>query len=169
MQVVTLKEKEYYSVKKVPSDPNSFFENFIDIFAAKSFSMGVSLTIDEKGPRENLKTIFQFIGMIGMNLNSTIRFEIESSKLTVFGQPFIEFNIPRAAGKKMITKQIGKTFHPLMAKHIKDAVEEAFNYKNRGAESGTGAADPLKQLKLRFVNGEISEEEYLRKKQILED
>lgn len=56
-----------------------------------------------------------------------------------------------------------------MAKHIKDAVEEAFNYKKIGAESGTGAADPLKQLKLRLVNGEISEEEYLRKKQLLED
>lgn len=169
MQVVTLKEKEYYSVKKVPSDPNSFFEKFIDIFAAKSFSMGVSLTIDEKGPRENLKTIFQFIGMIGMNLNSTIRFEIESSKLTVFGQPFIEFNIPRAGGKKIITKQIDKTFSPLMVKHIKDAVEEAFNYKNIGAESGTGAADPLKLLKFKFVNGDISEEEYLRKKKILEE
>jgi len=31
MKVVTLEEKEYYSVKKVPSDPNSFFEKFIDI------------------------------------------------------------------------------------------------------------------------------------------
>jgi uncharacterized membrane protein len=36
-------------------------------------------------------------------------------------------------------------------------------------KSGTGDADPLKQLKLKFVNGEISEEEYLRKKHILEE
>jgi len=104
-----------------------------------------------------------------MNLNSTIRFEIESSKLTVFAQPFIEFNIHRGAGKKILVKQINKTFSPLMVKHIKDAVEEAFNYKNIGAESGTGDADPLKQLKLKYVNGEISEEEYLRKKYILEE
>jgi len=169
MKVVTLKEKEYYSVKKVPSDPNSFFENFIEIFATKSFSVGVALTIDEKGPRENLKTVFQFIGMIGMNWYSTIRFEIESSKLTVFAQLFIEFTIRRGAGKKVLAKQMQKTFQPQMAKHIEDAVEEAFNLKKKDIESGTGDADPLKQLKLRLVNGEISEEEYLRKKKLLEE
>jgi len=31
------------------------------------------------------------------------------------------------------------------------------------------ADDPLKILKLKMINGEISEEEYLRKKKLLED
>ena len=36
------------------------------------------------------------------------------------------------------------------------------------SDSNSAGADPLKRLKMRFVNGEITEEEYLRMKKILE-
>ena len=170
MNEVILKEKQTYSIKKVPVDPDSFFENFINIFLSYNFTMGFPLTVGETGPRENLKTTFQFIGMMGMNLNCAIRFEIESSKLTVFSQLIIEVTLPSLGfGKKMLAKRMEKNFRPLMAIHIQKAVEEAFNPKKKEIKSGTGDADPLKQLKLRLVNGEISEEEYLRKKNLLEE
>jgi len=169
MKVVTFKEREAYSIQNIPEiDPDLLFENFINIFASYHITMGFALTINEIGPRENLKTTFQFLGMMIMNLNCAIRFEVESSKLTVFTQDTVEFTRP-TGGKKMAAKYLLKNFRPIMAIHIKKAVVEAFEYKKKQIESGTGEADPLKQLKLKFVDGEISEEEYLRKKMILEE
>ena len=70
---------------------------------------------------------------------------------------------------KMQAKMMNKTVRPVMAINIKKAVGEAFESKKKEIESGTKDVDPLKQLKLKFVNGEISEEVYLRKKKILEE
>ena len=169
MKVIPFKEEKVYSVDKIPADPDSFFENFINIFSSYNFHIGFSLTIDEIGPRENLQTTFQFVGIMFMNLNCTIRFEIESSKLTVFAQTIIEFTMRTTGAMKMQAKMMNKTVRPVMAINIKKAVGEAFESKKKEIESGTKDVDPLKQLKLKFVNGEISEEVYLRKKKILEE
>ena len=169
MKVIPFKEEKVYSVDKIPADPDSFFENFINIFASYNFIVGAPLTIDEIGPRENLKTTFQFIGMVFLNYNCTIRFEIESSKLTVFAQTIIEFTMRRTSQMRMGTKMYNKMFRDVMEINIKKAVNETFESKKKEIESGTKDVDPLKQLKLRFVNGEISEEEYRRKKKILEE
>ena len=169
MKVITFKEEEAYSVDKIPADPDSFFENFINIFSSYNFLIGSPLTIDEIGPRENLKTTFQFVGMIFLNYNCTIRFEIESSKLTVFAQTIIEFTMRRTVQMKSGTKMYNKIFRDVMERNVKKAVGEAFESKKKEIESGTKDVDPLKHLKLKFVNGEISEEEYQRKKKILEE
>jgi len=34
MKVIPFKEEKVYSVDKIPADPNSFFENFINIFSS---------------------------------------------------------------------------------------------------------------------------------------
>ncbi len=74
-----------------------------------------------------------------------------------------------AMGAKTVAKSLEKTFSPLLIKNIKNAIDEAFEDKKKDIESGTKDADPLKQLKLKLVNGEISEEDYIRKKKLLEE
>ncbi len=71
-KTVTFKEKEIYSLNKVPADPDSFFENFINIFSSYNIALAVPVTIDEKGPRGYLKTTFQFLGLLNMNVCCTI-------------------------------------------------------------------------------------------------
>jgi hypothetical protein len=51
---------------------------------------------------------------------------------------------------------------------FKSRPAEADSLERRPFSKGEPEADPLKKLKLRFVNGEISEEEYLRMKELLE-
>jgi len=51
---------------------------------------------------------------------------------------------------------------------IKQSLEDSMKPSEGGSEK-TNEDDPLKNLKLQFVNGEISEEEYIRKKNLLED
>ena len=45
---------------------------------------------------------------------------------------------------------------------------KADSLERRPFIKGEPEADPLRKLKLRFVNGEISEKEYLRMKELLE-
>lgn len=167
MKKVEFKESQIYSLDKAPEDPELFFEEFIKIFSSHQIAVVTLLTIDEKGPRENLKTTFQFYGPMSLDLFCTIRFEIDTSNLKVFLQPAIEVNLPR--GAKVIAKRIEKTYTPTITKHIKQAVDESFESKKKEIDSKPTTDDPLKKLKLKFVNGEISEEEYLHKKKILEE
>lgn len=51
---------------------------------------------------------------------------------------------------------------------FKSRPAEADSLERRPFSKGEPEADPLRKLKLRFVNGEISEEEYLRMKELLE-
>jgi len=51
---------------------------------------------------------------------------------------------------------------------FKSRPAEADSLERRPFSKGEPEADPLRKLKLRFVNGEISEEEYQRMKELLE-
>ncbi len=86
----------------------------------------------------------------------------------MFLQPTIEIK-EGGLRKKAIAERIEKTYTPILTKHVKRAVDESFESKTKEIDSKPTADDPLKQLKLKFVNGEISDEEYLHKKKILEE
>jgi hypothetical protein len=137
-KTIEFKEKKLFSFDKAPEDPDSFFERFIKIFL--SYELMAQITVAEKGPREHLKTTFQFFGMIGMTLNCVVRFEIKSSKLIVFSQFIVDITMKTPGGKKTMAKTMEGTYSPLVEGNIKKGVDQTFIVEAREIESRTRKA-----------------------------
>lgn len=175
-------EEIIYTIEGVPSDLGLFFENFIDILTTKQFWVkGTQYQILEPGPRDNLSTIFQLIptsnGIVKFNIN----FVEKPAGIDVFYDKTIDFNVPdMLAGKllkRMIEKQrdfIERGFDsqliPLIQVSIKEAIRKIEKTLEQDLEeSKETSKEALQILKVKFAKGEISEEEFLRKKELLED
>jgi len=174
------------TIKEVPWNLELFFENFIEIFTQKSlWHEGTKLQIIENGPREGLSSIFQLMPSGSSNTQVKIGFMERGSVLEVFYDMNMEIVMPNMPfGKKMMKKMIEsqrgvieKTMENLLKPLITVSIREALkkteddrysDIPESKVDSST-VQDPLKLLKLKFVEGEISEEEYLRKKKILEE
>ena len=88
-----------------------------------------------------------------------------------FGKKMMKKMIESQRG--MIQQSMDNLITPLIKVSIREALKKTEDDRysdlpDSKIDSST-VQDPLKLLKLKFVEGEISEEEYLRKKKILEE
>ncbi|MFX1304022.1 MAG: SHOCT domain-containing protein [Promethearchaeota archaeon] len=175
-------EEIIYTIEGVPSELGLVFENFIDILITKQFWVkGTQYQILEPGPRENLTTVFQLIPTSNGIVKFDIKFIEKQTGIDVFYDRTIDFNVPdMIAGKllkRMIEKQrdfIERGFDsqliPLIQVSIKEAIRKVEKSLEQDLEEGKETAkEALQILKVKFAKGEISEEEYLRKKELLEE
>lgn len=175
-------EEIIYTIEGVPSDLKLVFENFIENLITKQFWLkGTQYQILEPGPRENLTTVFQLIPASNSIVKFDIKFIEKPAGIDVFYNKTIEFNVPdNIAGKllkRMIEKQrdffergLDSQLIPLIQVSIKEALRKVEKTLEKDLEEGKETAkEALQILKVKFAKGEISEEEYLRKKELLED
>ncbi len=186
-------ERVIYSSTIVPKDPEHAFNRFVKKLTSKKISYyTITISMLELGPRKKLSTRVQVVGLINMTFHFNIRYIVDSSKLDLGYEVDTEYFqwVPKAtkrAGEKQITSAILlyiiQAFNKsIEAKEKKPKVEKVKEKKpkeekdkkpkdkeKKPKEKEKKPIDPLKLLKLKFVEGEISEEEYLRKKEILQD
>ena len=162
------------TIKEKPDDVYYLFNVFADTLIKQTmWSQGTKMEIIEIGPREKLWSIFQLLPISGAQFSFTVAFELSGDIVEVMYDYKFEFLLKRVPMKKLMMKMIKKTVNPTMASLIIKSLNEA---KKKIKEKPTSEVaksvstdDPLKVLKMKMINGEISEEEYLRKKQLLED
>jgi len=154
-------------------DVSTFFNVFAEILLKQTmWSEGTKMEIMELGPREKLRSHFKLLPSAGYEFTFTVAFDNSSDKINVLYEYNIEFlvNIPF---KKMMIKMARKSLSPQITSLVHKSVGEAIKKMKEPISSEvietTSSDDPLKILKLKFVNEEISEEDYLRKKKLLED
>jgi len=164
-------------IKEIPEDFEKFFERFIENFTAKSFAEGgAKIEIIEIGPREEKKTTFQLLPATSMEVKFPVLFEQKPFGIEVSFTLDIEMI---TAGKKMGGKLAKKmlnarleVFEAGLNNQLSMLIKMSIAESLKQSEEGLGKTidkDPLKILKLQFVNGEISEDEYIRKKNLLEN
>ncbi|NVM35266.1 MAG: SHOCT domain-containing protein [Candidatus Lokiarchaeota archaeon] len=74
--------------------------------------------------------------------------------------------------RKLVEKQRGyieEIMDQQMIPLIRISIQESIRQIEEEETKSEGPKDPLQILKIQFAKGEISEEEYLRKKKILEE
>ena len=163
--VVTISER--------PDDVPTFFNVFADILIKQTmWSEGTKMEIMELGPRDKLRSNFKLLPSSGYEFTFTVAFDISSDKINVLYEYNLEFLL-KMPMMKLMEKMARKTLSPQITSLVHKSVNEAIKKMKEDTSSEvikpTSSDDPLKILKIKFVNGEISEEEYLRKKKILED
>lgn len=165
------------AIKEIPVDFNIFFEQFIKNFTAKTFSEGgTDITIIEIGPREEKQTKFQLLPATSMEVKFPLLFEQKPYGIEVSLNLDIEMiTAGKKMGGKLAKKMLNAKFEVFeaglnnqLSMLIKMSIAESLK-QSEGALEKTREEDPLKILKLQFVNGEISEDEYKHKKKLLEN
>ena len=153
-------------------DVSTFFNIFAETLLKQTmWSEGTKMEIMELGPRDKLRSKFKLLPSAGYEFTFIVVFEISSDKINVLYEYNLEFlvNIPF---QNLMIKMARKTLSPqitsLVHKSVNEAIKKMKEPISSEAIKPTSSDDPLKLLKIKFVNEEISEEEYLRKKEILE-
>ena len=132
------------------------------------------------GPREQFSSTFQLFPSEGGQIQMNISFIENPSSVDISYDKSLEIIIPKGfAGKllrKLVEKQrdyIEKLMDLQMIPLIKNTIQESVRLiegdKDLKETTADALQDPLKILKIQFAKGEITEEEYLRKKEILEE
>ncbi|TKJ23584.1 MAG: hypothetical protein CEE43_02680 [Promethearchaeota archaeon Loki_b32] len=132
------------------------------------------------GPREQFSTTFQLFPSEGGQIQMNISFIENPSSVDITYDKSLEIITPKGfAGKllrKLVEKQrdyIEKLMDLQMIPLIKNTIQESVRLiegdKDLKETTADAHQDPLKILKIQFAKGEITEEEYLRKKEILEE
>lgn len=161
------------TVSERPDDVPTFFNVFADILIKQTmWSEGTKMEIMEIGPRDKLRSKFKLLPSSGYEFTFTVAFDISSDKINVLYEYNLEFLL-KIPMMKLMEKMARKTLSPQISSLVHKSVNEAIKKMKEDISSEvikpTSSDDPLKILKIKFVNGEISEEEYLHKKKILED
>ena len=132
------------------------------------------------GPREQFSSTFQLFPSEGGQIQMNISFIENPSSVDISYDKSLEIITPKGfAGKllrKLVEKQrdyIEKLMDLQMIPLIKNTIQESVRLiegdKDLKETTADALQDPLKILKIQFAKGEITEEEYLRKKEILEE
>lgn len=171
--------KIIHTIEGIPHDLTTFFNEFIKVFTKKEFWIkGTKFQIMEIGPREKFSTIFQLMPGESGVIQIKISFLENPSSIDVYYELNIEFIMPKGTlgkiARRMMEKQRGyieEAMDHQMIPLIKSSIQETISGLEENKE-GTKSEDlqsPLQILKIQFAKGEISEENYLRKKKILEE
>lgn len=162
-------------IKEIPDDFEKFIEQFIKIFTAKSFwEGGTKIEIIEIEPREERKPRFQLLPASNMEVKFPVLFEQKPFGIEVSFDLDAQLIMGgKKKGGKLMKKMINTRLDVYKAGLnnqlsilIKHSLGELMKPPEGGLEK-TSDDDPLKNLKTQFVNGEISEEEYIHKKNLL--
>ncbi len=178
---------------------NSFKRFVKKLDGAKyTYQGGYKIEIMEIGPHDDntYSTTFQLIGIVNLNFQFKIRYILNSSNLELGYEPVSKYaiNAPKFARRKA-EQMVTNSFMPFIVRAFNKAMEqkkpkvEKLEDKDKTKEHKEKKPkvkkpedkdkskeyrekkpkDPLKLLKLQFIEGNISEEEYFRKKKILEE
>lgn len=170
-----------YTIEGIPHDLKALFNKFVAIFTKKEFWMkGTKYQIMDVGPREQFSTIFQLIPVEGGNIQMYISFIENPSSVDIFYYKTLEFITPKGLAGKMLLKMMKKmkivieksmdlTMIPLIKNSIQESIRFIEGEKDTQETKTGGSQDPVQILKVKFAKGEISEEDFLRKKKILEE
>ena len=163
-------------IKDIPDNLENFIDQFIKAFISKSFWEGnAKIEIIEIGPREESNTTFQLLPATNMEVKFPVFFKQIPSGIEVSFNLDIKLitgsntKSPKV-GKKMLKARLN-TFEAGLNNQLSMLIKMSLDELRNPSEDKIGKTietDPLKILKLQFVNGEISEEEYKRKKNLLE-
>ena len=160
---------------------------------------GTKIEVAEIGPNEGNKTTFQCLPTTMTNSKFIVVFEKNKSGIDVLYESQVEMNMPDLSeamggfGGKMMggmmkkvmkqasgfmqqaTGMLSQVTDNQMKTLIQTSIQKTISklkdkkQEHENKETPKKTKDPIKLLKLKFVEGEISEEEYLRKKKILEE
>ncbi len=175
IKIFESEDKRVYESPEIPKKPNELFEYIDRKLNGKKFksdTLGSALTITEVGPKTDLGSTYQMIGLVNASYKFTIRLVIGSqfeaylkgvleteqamAKKLMLASQFYYWSDAAEVFRKVLIKAIEKSKKPPKEKKPKEEKEKK-------------PKDPLKLLKLQFVEGKISEEEYFQKKKILEE
>ncbi len=162
------------TIKDKPDDIYNFFNVFVDTLTEQTmWSQGTKMEILEIGPREKLWSSFLLVPMANAQFSFTVAFELSGDIIEVMYDYKLEFLLKRIPMKKWLMKVIRKNVNPTIAsliiKSLREAKKKIKEELTSEVVKSVSTDDPLKILKMKMINGEISEEEYLRKKKLLED
>ncbi len=170
-----------YTIEGIPHGLMALFNKFVEVFTNKEFWMkGTKYQIMDVGPREQFSTIFQLIPVEGGSIQMYISFKENPSSVDIFYYKTLEFITPKGLAGRMMLKMMKKmrsaieksmdlTMIPLIKNSIQESIRFVEGEKDTKETKTGGSQDPIKVLKVQFAKGEISEEDYLRKKKILEE
>ena len=163
-------------IKDIPDDFKKFIDRFIKIFTTKSFMEGgTKVEIIELGAHEERTPRFQLLPATNMEVKFPVFFETKPFGIEVSFDLDIELIMDsKKKGGKLAKKMLNARLdvykaglNNQLSMLIKNPLDESMKPPEGGAGE-TKDDDPLKVLKLQFVNGKISEEEYTHKKNLLE-
>ena len=170
-----------YTIEGVPNDLTALFNNFVDAFTKKEFWIkGTKFQIMDVGPKEQLSTTFQLFPASGGNIQMNVSFKENPSSVDIFYYKNLEFIVPQGMAGKMMRKMMEKQkgfiekamdlqMIPLIKNTVQESVKLVDEEKDKKETKTEGSQDPVQILKIQFAKGELSEEDYLRKKKILEE
>jgi len=173
--------KIIHTIEGTPHDLKTLFNDFINIFTKKEFWIkGTKFQIMEIGPIEKFSTIFQLMPGESGVIQMKISFLENPSSIDVYYELNIEFILPKGTlgkiARRMMEKQRGYVEEamdhqmiPLIKHSIQESIRGLEEDKDLKETKAEGPQNPLQILKIQFAKGEISEEEYRRKKKILEE
>jgi len=132
------------------------------------------------GPREQFSSTFQLFPSEGGQIQMNISFIENPSSVDITYDKSLEIITPKGFAGKLLRKLVEKQrdyieklmdlqMIPLIRNVIQESVRLIEGDKNLKETTADAPQDPLKILKIHFAKGEITEEEYLRKKEILEE
>lgn len=166
-----------HTIKDFKGDINTLFNAFIDdLVSQELIEVGTRYSLTEIGPRKDYSTIIQIVVRSHTTIKVNVSFSQNLSDIDINYASTAETDFSlvlktnRRAVKK-IQQKLGEdgmqnardaSLVPLIQKSITGVVKSL-----QEKPVGTTAEDPLTILQRKFVNGEISEEEYLRKKELL--
>jgi hypothetical protein len=176
-----------------PKEVKDSFDYFVKKISGKTFKMeNFEFTISLVGEPSDLTANFQLIGLIRAAFIFTVKFEIGESIVDVYyyykittEQPILKANLVMSGNMyqnnllPIVSKTINKAITHEKKEHKEEKEKKPKEEKEKKPkeekekkpkeEKEKKPKDPLKLLKLKFVEGEISEEEYVRKKKLLEE
>lgn len=166
-----------HTIKEFKGDINTLFNAFVDdLVSQELIEVGTRYSLIEIGPREDYSTIIQIV----VRSHTTIKVDVSLSQnlsnidVNYASTAETDFSLvlkTNRRGVKKIQQKLGEdgmqkardaSLVPLIQKSITRVVKSL-----QEKPVGTTAEDPLTILQRKFVNGEISEEEYLHKKELL--
>jgi hypothetical protein len=170
-----------YTIEGIPHDLNALFNKFVDTFTKKEYWIkGTKYQIMDVGPKENYSTTFQLFPSESGQIQMNIGFIENPSSVDISYEKTFEFITPKGIAGKMLRKLVERQREyleksmdlqmiPLVRNTVQESVRLIEGDKDLKESKPDTSQDPLKILKIQFAKGEITEEEYLRKKEILEE
>lgn len=170
-----------YKIEGIPHDLKALFNTFVEIFTNKEFWIkGTKYQIMDIGPQEQLSTTFQLFPSEGGLIQMKISFIETPSGVDISYNNTLEIITPKGIAGKMMRKMMenqkdfiqqamDSQMIPLVINSIQESVKLPEDVKEEKPTKAESSQDPIHILKIQFAEGKISEEEYRRKRKILEE